>query len=392
MRWRIVILAGMLTHTAVLPSFAAATHPSPQAASFQPAACWGKTVGTQAAPQLSNPGASSAIGNGAWLDPVQGQDFALRADYRPGGLYAPKAGRLSVYAFLEGTAAPEADQPPQGRLGFGGTWSLKDRASFSGEIATREDGLNASLAGCYRVEKRMQLYFKSSFGSDPQTGGFWDMSATQMAGARLRVSENTRIFGEEHMRPESGAIPAMQRFGFEHRLDERWTARGAFETGSTLDPCAANLRHREGRLSVGYRRSPVDYRGSLGLRLDTGAAPDCSTWEARNELLWRLRNERRLHTSLKTSVASAGDARRLELVSAAGLGSALKERFQIRLQLLIGEAGAERWSAGLGAGVVYRMENDIEFGIGYSSGGASADPLQPPEDDFAWFLSVAFRL
>lgn len=220
-------------------------------------------------------------------------DVIARVDYLPrreeGG-----AEDWDVYGFVQGTASRSGERRDNNRVGAGGSFQVNDRLRLKAEASGGNGGPGGLLGGEYRISDRSNAYLNYVLETEDPEYAYRGRHGTWVTGADYRVSETTRVFGENRLTHGAGPQGLTHAFGVDLAPTDRWTVGAKMETGRISDPLGGDFKRQAVGFSVGYRHDKTRYAGSLEYRRDESDSGTGKTWLTRNSLgyqadpSWRL--------------------------------------------------------------------------------------------------------
>lgn len=223
-------------------------------------------------------------------------DLAVRVDYQPLKEDGEPGERedWEAYGFVQGTAAKSGERRDNNRAGLGGRWQATDRVGLRAEASGGNGGAGGLLGADYRLSDRSNAYMNYVMETEGTDYGWRGRTGSLVTGADYRVSEQTRVYGENRRVHGAGPQGLTQAFGVDLAPNDRWTYGAKIEFGRISEPLSSDVRRRAIGLSIAYKDDRTKYAGSMEFREDSNSSGTGRTWLMRNTIghqvdpAWRL--------------------------------------------------------------------------------------------------------
>ncbi|THF60735.1 OmpA family protein [Pseudothauera rhizosphaerae] len=230
-------------------------------------------------------------------------DVVARLDYQPRGEDGAAAD-WSAYGYVQGTVARSGERDDNNRAGLGGSVQVNDRLRLRAEASGGSGGPGGLLGGEYRISDRSNAYLNYVIETEDPEYAWRGRHGTWVSGADYRVSETTRVFGENRYTHGAGPQGLTHAFGVDLAPIDHWTVGMKYETGEISDPLGGDFERNAVGFSVGYRKDKTRYAGSLEYRRDESSTGTGRTWLTRNSLGYQADPSWRLIGKLNVSRSS----------------------------------------------------------------------------------------
>ncbi|WP_298843587.1 outer membrane beta-barrel protein [uncultured Roseobacter sp.] len=205
-------------------------------------------------------------------------DVALRLNYEPDEdqLY---------YVYGQGTIARSGQIDRNDRIGAGLELQLSEKLSLGAEVSGGDGGFGAKARLGYSPTADNEIYL--GYTLDPTRTGFRSDTLLGSAeeeftvGARYKVSETTKIYGENNWDLFGNRRSLTRAYGVNYTPDARWTFSGAVESGTVRDDISGDFDRDAVSFGAAYAfEDKRDARLRLEYRTDDGVGieQDRDTW------------------------------------------------------------------------------------------------------------------
>jgi len=235
-------------------------------------------------------------------------DVITRLDYQPLNDEGVRKD-WELYGFAQGTAARSGERDDNNRAGAGGALQVNDRLRLKGEASDGNGGVGGVVGADYRISDRSNAYLNYVVETDDPESSYRGRHGTWVNGADYRVTETTRVFGEQRLTNGAGPQGLTHAFGVDLAPADHWTVGLKMETGRISDPLGGDFKRNAAGVSVGYRDDTLKYASSLEYREDRGDTGTGRTWLTRNTVGYQLDPSWRLlgKANVSRSDSSSGD-------------------------------------------------------------------------------------
>jgi len=192
-------------------------------------------------------------------------DLGLRLTYSPGDDW-------SVYVFGQGTIETTGGLSDNNRFGFGGSATISEKMTLSGEVSDGDTGPAGKLRLAYAPSDQNEVYL--GYTLDPTRSGVGSAlsdNGRAVLGGRYRYSEQLTSYAESIFDMPGNQRTLTQAYGVMYTPSDMWTYSLGMETGRVRDSASGDFDRSAVSFGMAYTRDEdLAMRARLEYRTEDG--------------------------------------------------------------------------------------------------------------------------
>ncbi|SMX51150.1 TonB-dependent receptor [Actibacterium lipolyticum] len=205
-------------------------------------------------------------------------DVAVRVDHQ-------RNDDLTLYGYAQGSVEVSGGLERNDRVGIGAEMQVSDQLRVTGEVSGGTTGAGARLLAEFDQDENNSVYFGYTLDPERDLGSSLsgNDAGTYVVGARRRLNEQTRVFGENTYDMFGERTSLTSLYGVEYQPNKFLTYTGGLEVGRVADDANGDFDRNALSFGVVYQdeaglsaRGRLEYRNERGV--DGASNRDSDTW------------------------------------------------------------------------------------------------------------------